>query len=113
MTGATSSYARKYCLNGLFGIDDAKDADTNEHKHQQSNRSEETTIDPDAECHNVAPRSPDEILKDFTAQAVDCLSLAELQAAFEEVWLPLRGTPHRATAKDVYDIRKSELEEAA
>nr|DAW89231.1 MAG TPA: ERF superfamily protein [Caudoviricetes sp.] len=27
VTGATSSYARKYCLNGLFGIDDAKDAD--------------------------------------------------------------------------------------
>jgi hypothetical protein len=26
-TGATSSYARKYALNGLFGIDDTKDAD--------------------------------------------------------------------------------------
>lgn len=26
VTGATSSYARKYCLNGLFAIDDAKDA---------------------------------------------------------------------------------------
>ena len=31
-TGATSSYARKYALNGLFGIDDTKDADaTNTH----------------------------------------------------------------------------------
>lgn len=28
LTGATSSYARKYCLNGLFNIDDTKDADT-------------------------------------------------------------------------------------
>jgi hypothetical protein len=28
ITGATSSYARKYALNGLFCIDDAKDADT-------------------------------------------------------------------------------------
>ena len=27
ITGATSSYARKYALNGLFCIDDAKDAD--------------------------------------------------------------------------------------
>lgn len=26
-TGATSSYARKYALNGTFGIDDTKDAD--------------------------------------------------------------------------------------
>ena len=28
VTGATSSYARKYALNGLFAIDDVKDADT-------------------------------------------------------------------------------------
>lgn len=32
ITGACSSYARKYALNGLFCIDDVKDADaTNEH----------------------------------------------------------------------------------
>ena len=32
ITGATSSYARKYALNGLFCIDDTKDADaTNDH----------------------------------------------------------------------------------
>ena len=32
ITGATSSYARKYALNGLFCIDDNKDADaTNKH----------------------------------------------------------------------------------
>lgn len=35
VTGATSSYARKYALNGLFCIDDAKDADSDEHKKQQ------------------------------------------------------------------------------
>ena len=28
ITGATSSYARKYSLNGLFAIDDTKDADS-------------------------------------------------------------------------------------
>lgn len=32
LTGATSSYARKYALNGLFLIDDNKDADTDEAK---------------------------------------------------------------------------------
>nr|DAR29689.1 MAG TPA: ERF superfamily protein [Caudoviricetes sp.] len=32
LTGATSSYARKYAMNGLFAIDDNKDADaTNTH----------------------------------------------------------------------------------
>ena len=30
ITGACSSYARKYALNGLFCLDDTKDADTNE-----------------------------------------------------------------------------------
>lgn len=30
ITGATSSYARKYALNGLLLIDDTKDADTDE-----------------------------------------------------------------------------------
>lgn len=29
LTGSTSSYARKYALNGLLGIDDSKDADKN------------------------------------------------------------------------------------
>ena len=34
ITGATSSYARKYALNGLFAIDDTKDADTDEYQKQ-------------------------------------------------------------------------------
>lgn len=36
ITGATSSYARKYALNGLFAIDDTKDADaTNKGQDEQ------------------------------------------------------------------------------
>lgn len=36
VTGAASSYARKYALNGLFSIDDTKDADaTNTHGKEQ------------------------------------------------------------------------------
>ena len=32
ITGASSSYSRKYCLNGLFNLDDVKDSDsTNTH----------------------------------------------------------------------------------
>lgn len=38
ITGSASSYARKYALNGLFAIDDNKDADTDEHrKNSNSN----------------------------------------------------------------------------
>lgn len=36
ITGAASSYARKYALNGLFAIDDTKDSDaTNDHGKSQ------------------------------------------------------------------------------
>lgn len=34
ITGAASSYARKYALNGLLAIDDTKDADSDEHASQ-------------------------------------------------------------------------------
>src|SRR5574344_790563 len=34
ITGTASSYARKYALNGLFNIDDTKDADTDEYQKQ-------------------------------------------------------------------------------
>ena len=37
ITGTASSYARKYALNGLFLIDDTKDADTNEYQQQTRN----------------------------------------------------------------------------
>lgn len=41
ITGTASSYARKYCLNGLFCIDDTKDADTDEYRHQQEHKPQE------------------------------------------------------------------------
>lgn len=44
LTGSTSSYARKYALNGLFAIDDNKDQDTNEFNAQNSQN--ETTSQP-------------------------------------------------------------------
>jgi hypothetical protein len=35
ITGTASSYARKYALNGMFLIDDTKDADTDEYQGNQ------------------------------------------------------------------------------
>ena len=39
ITGTASSYARKYALNGMFLIDDTKDADTDEYAQQTSKQS--------------------------------------------------------------------------
>lgn len=36
ITGAASSYARKYALNGLFCIDDTKDADTMDNRSSEN-----------------------------------------------------------------------------
>jgi len=44
ITGAASSYARKYSLNGLFAIDDSKDADST-NKHGEQDKKQETEID--------------------------------------------------------------------
>lgn len=38
ITGAASSYARKYALNGLFAIDDTKDADTMDNRQKEQSR---------------------------------------------------------------------------
>ena len=44
ITGSASSYARKYALNGLFAIDDTKDADaTNKHGKDSPKNTTTTT----------------------------------------------------------------------
>lgn len=44
ITGTASSYARKYALNGLFAIDDTKDADTNEYQGKATESQSKNTI---------------------------------------------------------------------
>ena len=41
ITGAASSYARKYALNGLFAIDDTKDADSGDNSATKSPENDE------------------------------------------------------------------------
>lgn len=45
VTGTASSYARKYALNGLFLLDDTKDADTDEYHKQNESASAEKNDD--------------------------------------------------------------------
>lgn len=40
ITGSASSYARKYALNGLFLLDDTKDADSDEYKNESDHESQ-------------------------------------------------------------------------
>lgn len=56
-TGTASSYARKYCLNGLFLIDDTKDADTDEFKEEATAKAKKLKDDAkkisDADASNI------------------------------------------------------------
>jgi hypothetical protein len=61
VTGATSSYARKYALNGLFLIDDTKDADTDEYQNQQNKPYKK----------NTKPEKSEEQLNQEMAESVD------------------------------------------
>ena len=59
VTGASSSYARKYALNGMFAIDDTKDSDsTNTHGHDNSQP------EPQQEAAKKDNRSPRQMLID-------------------------------------------------
>ena len=58
ITGTASSYARKYALNGLFLIDDTKDADTNEFKNQQNSAPAKATQDEQPKNDVISPICP-------------------------------------------------------
>lgn len=58
ITGTASSYARKYALNGLFAIDDTKDADTNEYQGKVEDVKSKKTItsldlDDEVKCDKI------------------------------------------------------------
>lgn len=54
ITGASSSYARKYALNGLFSIDDNADSDTTNDAQQQEAQQQTQTQQPNTQ----QPASP-------------------------------------------------------
>lgn len=56
VTGATSSYARKYALNGLFLLDDTKDADTDEYALQTKTEPKKTAPTPKASVALICER---------------------------------------------------------
>jgi hypothetical protein len=59
ITGAASSYARKYALNGLFLIDDTKDADTAEPEQKKAKKE-----DPPKTTEPPKEKTPDIISND-------------------------------------------------
>ena len=111
LTGATSSYARKYALNGLFCIDDAKDPDTDAYAKQTGQQPRQQKNPPKQQPQQPkAPPNPDEVLARFCDAAAKAPDANKLREMFGKCWKLLpEGSEHRIKAKDVYDIRVAEL----
>lgn len=86
ITGSASSYARKYALNGLFCIDDTKDADASE-----AGKKDPSGISPDRKA---------EIVANINA----CKSRDEMMA----LWRSLSS--EERTARDILDACKTAAE---
>ena len=97
ITGTASSYARKYALNGLFLIDDTKDADTNQYQMQ-----------------NKQPQSPPQQAAEIlcTANEINALH-KEIQrtGGSEKEWLEFIGKHIKSGPKPqkLEDISKREF----
>ncbi|WP_368753461.1 ERF family protein [Klebsiella pneumoniae] len=74
---------------------------------------EETTVDPDYEAHQVRPADADQILADFTAYAGSENNPKALQDNYVKAWNGLHGFPeHQTKCRDVTGIRLRELKQA-
>lgn len=67
ITGTASSYARKYALNGLFCIDDTKDADTDSYGIQTGK----------GRAEDLKPKQTKELVGDLELEELDMLIAAK------------------------------------
>lgn len=97
ITGSASSYARKYALNGLFGIDDTKDADTMDNREQTPKQAK-----PTKKAAFVDPK--------HLALLNSAKSAEELQASMEKIKAELGDTFAEVRALYIPVYKKCEKE---
>ena len=76
ITGATSSYARKYALNGLFGIDDTKDADTMDNRNEGQKQATQTVTEQPTTAY---------MMSDHLVRIKNCRTVPELNECLEAI----------------------------
>ena len=86
VTGAASSYARKYALNGLLCIDDTKDADSKDNS-KEGNPKEKSVV---KKISNVIDEDSKEILntmnKESSSIIINALSEATSKDSLDEIY---------------------------
>ena len=100
ITGTASSYARKYALNGLFLLDDTKDADSDEF-HKAAEKKEDPKQKPND--HDVVPT------EDF--KAAEKITPAEIKVV-EKMLADLKWKVEDVFSKPIVDLTKEEYGKA-
>ena len=81
VTGAASSYARKYALNGLFCIDDVKDADTMDNSSsgtKKQNAKQQKSQPQNAQQQRITLQQTTDLVNNCNQQGVNITALCAL-----------------------------------
>jgi hypothetical protein len=98
ITGACSSYARKYALNGLFAIDDTKDADTDAYSAME-NKTKST---------GVKKKTDEEMMTQFKTAMDEAANMGALKFQFGGAFTYFKGNEaQQKIIKTKYDKLKS------
>lgn len=102
ITGASSSYARKYALNGLFLLDDTKDPDSEEYARENKGRAEQQKKAAAAEDNSIKSKIVLEMKR--KGYAVSKKALEQLdsmdQKALEAYYQSLIRMPDKAKKEE-------------
>ena len=116
ITGTASSYARKYALNGLFLIDDTKDADTDEFHRTTQENGQKTNVatqpnQPPAKKIALTQKIVDEKLK-FILEQTDTETVKNIYLNLSKMYeinkdTALGGILFKATENKVLELTKN------
>ena len=116
ITGTASSYARKYALNGLFLIDDTKDADTDEFHRTTQENGQKTNVatkpnQPPAKKIALTQKIVDEKLK-FILEQTDTETVKNIWLNLSKMYeinkdTALGGILFKATENKVLELTKT------
>lgn len=105
ITGAASSYARKYAMNAMFAIDDNKDADTDEFHQQTTQEKPKRTY-----SRKTTAAQPADKYSGIKAALQATTSTAALLTLYNQHRNEVEGNPE---IKAMFTSRKQELQKAA
>jgi len=109
ITGAASSYARKYAMNALFAIDDTKDADTNQYHDQTTQPAPKPTTRGSKAGASTTTQQTDRLTP--IANAINSTnSVDELLSLYQ---LHSSECENNPSIKKLFTDRKNQLKKAA